>query len=58
MACTLADVVVRRLPLGAAGHPGDGVVAACGAIMAAALGWDAGRLAAEIEAVRDFYRVW
>ena len=58
MACTLADVVVRRLPVGAAGHPGDRVVAACGAIMASALGWDPGRLAAEIEAVRDFYRVW
>jgi len=44
--------------LGVAGHPGDGVVAACGAITASALGWDAGRLVAEVEAVRDFHRVW
>jgi glycerol-3-phosphate dehydrogenase len=57
MAMTLADVVIRRLPIGAAGHPGDQAVAACGAIMAAALGWDAERLAAEIEAVRGFYRI-
>jgi glycerol-3-phosphate dehydrogenase len=57
MAVTLADVVIRRLPIGAAGHPGDGAVAACGAIMAPALGWDAARLAAEIEAVRDVYRI-
>ena len=57
MAVTLADVVIRRLPTGAAGYPGDGAVAACGTVMAAALGWDAERLAAEVEAVRDFYRV-
>ncbi|MFO7695266.1 MAG: FAD-dependent oxidoreductase [Vicinamibacterales bacterium] len=57
MAVTLADVVVRRLPMGSAGHPGDEAVAACGAVMAAALGWDAERLAAEIGAVRDFYRI-
>jgi glycerol-3-phosphate dehydrogenase len=58
MACTLADVVIRRLPLGAAAYPGDRAVAACGALMAAACGWDAARLASEIDAVRDFYRVW
>jgi len=58
MACTLADVVVRRLPLGAAAYPGDTAVAACGAIMAAACGWDARRLASEADAVREFYRVW
>jgi glycerol-3-phosphate dehydrogenase len=58
MACTLADVVVRRLPLGAAGHPGDAVVAACGRLMADACGWTAERLRTEIDAVRDFYRVW
>jgi len=57
MACTLADVVIRRLPIGAAGHPGDETVSACGAIMASALGWDAERAAKEIEAVRDFYRI-
>jgi hypothetical protein len=26
--------------------------------MAAACGWDSARLAAEVDAVRDFYRVW
>jgi glycerol-3-phosphate dehydrogenase len=58
MACTLADVVVRRLPFGAAEYPGDAVVDACGRLMAEACGWGAGRLAEEIDAVRDFYRVW
>jgi glycerol-3-phosphate dehydrogenase len=58
MACTLADVVIRRLPVGAAAYPGDGVVSACGAIMARACGWDSTRLAAEIDAVREFYRLW
>jgi glycerol-3-phosphate dehydrogenase len=58
MACTLADVVVRRLPFGAAGYPGDDVVLACGTVMAAARGWDAARLAAETDAVRALYKVW
>jgi glycerol-3-phosphate dehydrogenase len=58
MACTLADVVVRRLPIGAAACPDDTVVAACGTIMAAGMGWDAERLAVEIAAVRDFYKIW
>jgi glycerol-3-phosphate dehydrogenase len=58
MACTLADVLIRRLPIGAGGHPGDEAVSRCGAVMAALHGWDARRLAAEADAVRDFYRVW
>lgn len=58
MACTLADVLIRRLPVGAGGYPGDEAVSRCGAIMAALLGWDARRLAVEEGAVRDFYRVW
>jgi glycerol-3-phosphate dehydrogenase len=57
MACALADVVVRRLPLGAAAYPGDAAATACGAIMASLLGWDADRLAAELESVRAFYEV-
>jgi len=57
MACTLADVVVRRLPAGAAGYPGDAVVDACGALMAKACGWGPDRLAAEVDAVRGFYRI-
>ena len=58
MACTLCDVLIRRLPVGAAGYPGDEAVQRCGTLMAARLGWDARRLAAETEAVRAFYRVW
>jgi glycerol-3-phosphate dehydrogenase len=58
MACTLCDVLVRRLPVGAARYPGDEAVERCGSLMAAQLGWDARRLAAETDAVRAFYRVW
>src|SRR5207253_5765680 len=43
MACTLADIVIRRTELGAAGHPGKEVVAACARIAAGDLGWDADR---------------
>jgi glycerol-3-phosphate dehydrogenase len=57
MACTLADLVVRRTPLGAAGYPGDAVVEACGALMARACHWDPRRLAREVEAVRAVYTV-
>jgi glycerol-3-phosphate dehydrogenase len=55
MACTLADVVVRRTSLGAGGYPGDAVVHVCGALMARACSWDAGRLAREVEIVKAFY---
>jgi glycerol-3-phosphate dehydrogenase len=58
MACTLCDVLIRRLPVGAARYPGDEAVQRCGSLMAARLGWDAGRMAAETEAVRAFYRIW
>jgi len=57
MACTLADVVLRRTPLGAGGYPGDAAVDDCGALMARACSWDADRLAREVEAVRAFYKV-
>ena len=57
MACTLADIVVRRMPLGAAGYPGDAVVDVCGALMARACQWAPRRLAREVEAVRAFYNV-
>ena len=57
MACTLADVLMRRTSLGAGGYPGDAVVDVCGALMARACSWDAGRLAREVEAVRAFYKV-
>ncbi len=57
MACTLADVVLRRLPIGMAAHPGGGTVAACAAVMTRACGWDADRARREIEALEAFYRV-
>ncbi len=55
MACTLADVVIRRTELGAAGHPSEEVVAACARIAAEELGWDADRREREIAAVDRFY---
>jgi len=57
MACTLADVLVRRLPIGAAGYPGDAAVEGTAALMARLCGWDAGRVDRETEAVRALYRV-
>ena len=55
MACTLADVVIRRSELGAMGHPGDEIVGACARIAAEELGWDADRREREIAAVNAFY---
>jgi glycerol-3-phosphate dehydrogenase len=57
MACTLADVVIRRTSLGAGGYPGNTVVDVCGALMARACSWDADRLAREVEALRAFFKV-
>jgi glycerol-3-phosphate dehydrogenase len=57
MACTLADVLVRRLPVGAAGYPGDAAVASTAALMARLCGWDAGRVSRETEALRALYRI-
>jgi glycerol-3-phosphate dehydrogenase len=56
MACTLADIVVRRTELGAMGHPGEEIVAACAAIAAEELGWDKDRREREIASVDRFYR--
>jgi glycerol-3-phosphate dehydrogenase len=55
MACTLADVVIRRTELGAMGHPGGEVVAACARVAAEELGWDNDRLDREVAAVDAFY---
>lgn len=57
MACTLADVVIRRTELGAMGHPGRELVAAAAGIAAEELGWDNDRRDREIAAVDSFYRV-
>jgi glycerol-3-phosphate dehydrogenase len=55
MARTLADVVLRRTSLGAAGWPGTACVMRCADVMAAELGWDSGRLVSEIAALRACY---
>jgi glycerol-3-phosphate dehydrogenase len=56
MACTLADIVVRRTELGAGGHPGAALVENAARIAGDELEWDADRRAQEIAAVDDFYR--
>lgn len=52
MACTLADVLLRRTELGAAGRPDDACVQACADLMAAELGWAPPRVKQEIAAAR------
>ena len=55
MACTLADIVIRRTELGAMGHPGAEIVEACATIAAEEFGWDGDRRDREIAAVNGFY---
>lgn len=57
MAVRLTDVVVRRLGLGDAGHPGAALVRAAAAAAASELGWDQARVNAEIAAVDRLYAV-
>ena len=56
-AVRLADIVLRRTTVGAAGHPGAEALAACARIAAAELGWDAQRVQDEIAAVESVYRL-
>ena len=53
MAHSLADVVLRRTPLGTFGHPGSAALAACAELLGAELGWDAARREREIGPGRD-----
>jgi glycerol-3-phosphate dehydrogenase len=55
MAPTLADVVIRRTPLGALGYPGDPAVERAATIVGAELGWSAERKREEMALVRQFY---
>ncbi len=48
MGCTLADVILRRTDLGAAGPPDEAGLKACADLMAAELGWEAARTNREI----------
>jgi glycerol-3-phosphate dehydrogenase len=57
MAVRLSDIVIRRLGLGAAGHPGATVVRAAASVAAEELGWDTSRLGAEIADVNRFFRI-
>src|SRR5262249_46509011 len=55
MAPTLADIVIRRTPLGALGYPGDEALMRAAAIVGAELRWSDARKQEEIAAVRSFY---
>jgi len=55
MAQKLSDVIRRRTDLGSAGYPGDAAVENAAAIMAAELGWNAGRMQQEIRQVKAIY---
>lgn len=55
-AVRLSDIVIRRTALGAAGPPPEGALRRSADLAAAELGWTAERTAAEIDAVRAFYR--
>ena len=57
MAPTLADIVIRRTPLGALGHPGDAAVARAAAVVGTELGWTEDRRRAEIAGVDAFYGI-
>jgi glycerol-3-phosphate dehydrogenase len=56
MALSLADIVLRRTPLGTFGHPGRPVLESCAAIAGDTLAWDAARRAREIDLVEAEYR--
>jgi glycerol-3-phosphate dehydrogenase len=51
----LSDVVMRRLPLGSAGHPGPEAIARAAEIMGERLNWSPERRAEEIAAVERLY---
>lgn len=55
MAQKLGDVIRRRTELGSAGYPGNAAVENAAAIMAAELGWNAGRVQQEIREVKEIY---
>jgi glycerol-3-phosphate dehydrogenase len=57
MAQTLADVIVRRTGVGAAGYPGDSVVTEYVSVMQSALNWSIDRTTTEIRSLKRFYEV-
>jgi glycerol-3-phosphate dehydrogenase len=54
-AMRLADAVLRRTPLGSAGHPGRPVLERAAAIMAARRGWSPEQTEAEVASVERVY---
>ncbi len=54
-AMRLSDAVLRRTPLGSAGHPGRGALDRAAAIMGEQLGWTDAQRADEIRAVESLY---
>jgi glycerol-3-phosphate dehydrogenase len=57
MAQTLADVVIRRTGLGAAGKPADSVMNDVAVRMQEMLGWSDQRKADELDTLKRFYDV-
>jgi glycerol-3-phosphate dehydrogenase len=57
MVMTLADIALRRTPLGSAGHPGDDALRNCARIAAAELAWTAEHVSEEIEKVEGVYKI-
>jgi glycerol-3-phosphate dehydrogenase len=55
MAITLADVVIRRTPIGALGYPGDAAIEKAASIVGAELSWSPERTLDEIAGVRALY---
>ena len=53
----LTDIVIRRTGLGSMDAPGEEAVRAASQLAASELGWNGERIASEIQAVRDFYRI-
>jgi glycerol-3-phosphate dehydrogenase len=56
-AMRLTDIVIRRTALGSMDPPGEEALRSAAALAGAELGWDQQRVASEIDAVRDFYRL-
>jgi glycerol-3-phosphate dehydrogenase len=57
MACTVADIVIRRTELGAEGKPPDAITTRLAGVAAEELKWDAMRVEREIQNVNAFYAV-
>lgn len=56
MTLTLEDMVMRRTSLGQFGPPASATVDRIAALMAAQLGWDAGKTQREIDSLQGLYR--